>query len=102
MLQRRLHGNQLDDVWIDGKLAEFDGGHAVLDSEDFGNLLISEEAKLHKRLAQSTPISFLITEGLLKLLRCDPVFFQQDFTKPGHHGLGAQDLLRRGGGKGGY
>ena len=78
-------GNELDDRRVDLELREVDGGDAVLLAEERGDLLVLDEAHLDEVVAELAPIGLLMVQGLLELLRGDPLLLQEEFANADGH-----------------
>lgn len=70
---------------IDAELREVDGGNAVLLAEKGGNFLVLHEAHLDQVMAERSPSSLLLVQGLLQLLSSDPFLLEEEFANTDGH-----------------
>ena len=80
-------GNQLDDGRVDLELREVDGGNAVLLAEERGDLLVLDEPHLDEVVAELPPVGLLLVQGLLQLLRGDPLLLEEELANADGHEL---------------
>ena len=74
----------MNDVLVDFKVVQIDGGDMVLLGEKGQKIAFSQNAQLYERSAQSAAISLLLFFSSLKLLDRDHVLTNEQFTQPGH------------------
>ena len=60
-------------------------GNAVLLAEKRGDLLVLDEPHLDEVVAELAPVGLLMVQGLLELLRRDPLLLQEEFANADGH-----------------
>jgi len=85
VLLRGLGGNKLDDRLVDLEGRQVDGRNVVLTAEEADDLVVGDVPELHEVHPELAPVRLLVVQGLLELLRGDPLLLQQEFANPDRH-----------------